>query len=404
VRALVNRLRAIDPLMADRLLAAALAIVAIVALSLAGAEEGTRAPDAWAYVLAVVAMGSLAWRRQYPFTVMVVSATSTVTLTALGYPEAGAPFAVFIAFYTAAAYGQRRNLALSASIVAVAMGVLWLTRDQSGFTAGDFVANTVVFSIAWVLGDTIRSRRERLAAAEDRARLLEQEQAETERRVLAEERLRIAQELHDVVAHAMSVITVQAGVGAHVIDTQPAEAKKALTAIEATGRSALQELRRMLGLLRQEGDARGARQPAPGFEDMKQLIQSVRDAGVPIEERWVGDPDIPIPASIYLSGYRILQEALTNVLKHAGKASVVVTMTLEPGWASIEVLDDGRGAASMALNGDRSPGSGYGLVGMRERVAVFGGTLEAGPRQGGGFRVRARFPLEVGASPMEQSA
>jgi signal transduction histidine kinase len=137
---------------------------------------------------------------------------------------------------------------------------------------------------------------------------------------------------------------------------------------------------------------------------MKLLIQSVRDAGVPIEERWVGDPDIPIPASIYLSGYRILQEALTNVLKHAGKASVVVTMTLEPGWASIEVADDGRGAAAMAVNGDRSPGSGYGLVGMRERVAVFGGTLEAGPRQGGGFRVRARFPLEVGASPMEQSA
>ena len=118
----------------------------------------------------------------------------------------------------------------------------------------------------------------------------------------------------------------------------------------------------------------------------------------------MGDPDTPIPASIYLSAYRILQEALTNVLKHAGRANVVVTMSLEPGWASIEVVDDGRGAAALAANGERSPGGGYGLVGMRERVAVFGGTLEAGPRRGGGFRVLARFPLDVVAPSVEHSS
>ena len=404
MRALVNRLKAVDPRTADRVLAVAFAIISVVALTLADPDHVNRTPDIWAYLLVIVGMGSLAWRRQYPFTVLVVTSVCVVGLTAPGYPEAGLPFAVFIAFYTAAAYGRRRNLPLAGSILAAAMVILWVTREHSGFTAGDVVGNTVAFSIVWVLGETIRSRRERLAAAEERAQLLEQEQAETERRVLAEERLRIAQELHDVVAHAMSVITVQAGVGAHVIDTQPQEAKKALVAIEATGRSALQELRRMLGLLRQESDARGARQPAPGFQDMKELIASVRATGVQIEERWVGDTDIPIPASIYLSSYRILQEALTNVLKHAGRAKVVVTMSLEPGWASIEVVDDGRGAAAIAANGERSHGGGYGLVGMRERVAVFGGTLEAGPVRGGGFRVLARFPLDVVAPSVEHSS
>jgi signal transduction histidine kinase len=404
VRALVNRLKAVDPRTADRVLAVSFAIISVVALTLADPDHVNRTPDIWAYLLVIMGMGSLAWRRQYPFAVLVVTSVCVVGLTAPGYPEAGLPFSVFIAFYTAAAYGRRRNLPLAGSVLAAAMVILWVTREHSGFTAGDVVGNTVAFSIVWVLGETIRSRRERLAAAEERAQLLEQEQAETERRVLAEERLRIAQELHDVVAHAMSVITVQAGVGAHVIDTQPQEAKKALVAIEATGRSALQELRRMLGLLRQEGDARGARQPAPGFQDMKELIASVRATGVQIDERWVGDADIPIPASIYLSGYRILQEALTNVLKHAGRANVVVTMSLEPGWASIEVVDDGRGAAALAANGERSHGGGYGLVGMRERVAVFGGTLEAGPRGGGGFRVLARFPLDVVAPSVEHSS
>jgi hypothetical protein len=147
VRALVNRLKAVDPRTADRVLAISFTIISVAALTFAGPDEAGRAPDIWAYLLVIVGMGSLAWRRQYPFTVLVVTAVCVVGLTAPGYPEAGLPFSVFIAFYTAAAYGRRRNVALAGSTLAAAMVILWVTREHSGFTAGDVVGNTVAFSI-----------------------------------------------------------------------------------------------------------------------------------------------------------------------------------------------------------------------------------------------------------------
>jgi signal transduction histidine kinase len=295
-----------------------------------------------------------------------------------------------IAFYSAAAYGQRRRTAIAVLTFAAAMAVLWMSGDQSNTTAQDLLSNTFVFGAAWAVGEIIRTRRERIATLEERASVLERERLDEARRAVAEERLRIAQELHDVVAHAMSVITVQAGVGAHVIETQPAEAKRALEAIETTGRSALQELRRMLGVLRSESDPRGALSPAPDRGSVETLVQSVRDAGVPVELRWEGDPATPVPDSVRLTGYRILQEALTNVVKHAGRARVTVTIRVETDHASVEVVDDGRGYAA-SPNG---MGSGHGLIGMRERVAVFSGTLVAGPVPGGGFRVLAMLPFE----------
>jgi signal transduction histidine kinase len=221
---------------------------------------------------------------------------------------------------------------------------------------------------------------------EERAAIVEREHEEAAKRALADERLRIAQELHDVVAHSMGVIAVQAGVGAHVIDTDPPEAKKSLDAISTTSRATLTEIRRLLGVLRADGDA--GYEPAPGLADLDRLVTDLDGAGLAVDVQFEGDRH-DLPPGVDLTAYRIVQEALTNVLKHAGPAAATVTVGYEPDAVRIEVVDDGRG-----VNG-RASGGGHGLVGMRERVAVYGGTLETGPRVGGGFRVAARLPYGV---------
>jgi signal transduction histidine kinase len=210
------------------------------------------------------------------------------------------------------------------------------------------------------------------------------------RRAVVEERLRLARELHDVVAHAMSVIAVQSGVGAHVADTQPEEAAKALAAIEATSRAALEELRRLLGVLRQEDEPQGDLAPVPGLADLEGLLAEVAKTGLAVKLQVHGTRP-SLPAGVDLSAYRIVQEALTNVVKHAGPARAQVTVGYHDQNVTVEVTDDGRGAMTSASDG--RVGSGHGLIGMRERVAAFGGNLEVGPGLDGGFRVAARLPL-----------
>jgi signal transduction histidine kinase len=229
----------------------------------------------------------------------------------------------------------------------------------------------------------MRHRRLYGEQLEARASALERERDEVTRRALAEERLRIAQELHDVVAHSMGVIAVQAGVGAHVIDTEPGEAKKALEAISQTSRSTLVEIRRMLGVLREVQGASYV--PAPGLADLDRLVGDVASAGLQAAVRVEGTAT-EIPPGVDFTAYRIVQEALTNVLKHAGAATATVIIGYESTALRLEILDDGRG-----VNGRAAPG-GHGLVGMRERVGVYGGSFEAGPRTGGGFRVAVRLP------------
>jgi signal transduction histidine kinase len=368
----------------------ALILMVLSISSLIDHNPGDLETDFWAYAIAVVGMGALTWRRTNPLGTLIVAAGAAVAMTSLGYGEAGLPFAAMIAFYSVAAHARRRIRLIAFLLLGVAFLILYFTNPTSDFHEADFLANGLAFAIVWIIGESVRSRRERLADAIERAERLERERAEDARNAVSSERLRIAQELHDVVAHAMSVIAVQSGMGAHVIDTQPDEAKKALQAIETTSRSALDELRRMLGVLREEGDSGGALAPAPRADEVHTLIETVRAAGVPVELHWDGmTSDVMPPDSVLLNRYRILQEALTNVLKHAGTASVVVTIVEHVGETTIEVIDDGRGLAAPA----RAPGSspGHGLVGMRERVALFGGTLETGPRIGGGFRVFARL-------------
>jgi signal transduction histidine kinase len=246
-----------------------------------------------------------------------------------------------------------------------------LTDQPFGQGAGYAVAVAIVA----VVGHNIRLRREA------RAQELRTATAEAERAV-SDERLRIARELHDVVAHAMSIVAVQAGVAAHVIDDQPDEAKQMLENVRRTSHEALDEMRRLLGVLR-GGDPLLA--PAPGLPDVDDLVESMRSSGVPVSLEVTGARD-DVPGGVDLTAYRIVQEALTNVLKHAGpNVHVDVSIAYEPGTVHVEVLDDGRGAAVHA-------DGGHGLLGMRERVSVFGGDLVAGPKPGGGFRVSATLP------------
>jgi signal transduction histidine kinase len=385
-KALLARFHALPVIVQD-------GVLAVVMLTLSIISIVTRGPDdprsgLWAYVIVVVGVSALTWRRIHALGAMVVAVGAAVALSSLGMGDAGLPFVAVIAFYSVAAYARRRTRLVAFLLLGVGFVVLLLSHS-SGFDKVDLFQNALLFSIAWIIGEAVRARGERLANALERAQRLERERDADARQAVSSERLRIAQELHDVVAHAMSVIAVQSGMGAHVIDTQPGEAKKALQAIETTSRSALDELRRMLGVLREEGDSGGALAPAPRADDVNTLIETIRAAGVPVELHWDGlTADVMPPDSVLLNRYRILQEALTNVLKHAGTASVVVTIVERIGETSIEVVDDGRGLAAPKVPG--APG-GHGLVGMRERVALFGGTLEAGPRPGGGFRVFARL-------------
>ncbi|MCB0993709.1 MAG: sensor histidine kinase, partial [Acidimicrobiales bacterium] len=211
-------------------------------------------------------------------------------------------------------------------------------------------------------------------------------------RAVAEERLRIAQELHDVVAHSISVIAVQAGVGSHFLDdSAPAEARDALDAISQTSRATLAELRRLLGVLRGE-DGAPSRQPAPTLSDIGELVERTRELGVPVTLDVRGTPDAEHRA-VEMSAYRVIQEALTNVIKHAGETRrVEVTVAHRRDGLDVEVADDGRGLAQPTSSD--LPSGQHGLLGMRERVEVWGGTLDAGPRPGGGFTVRATFPYE----------
>jgi signal transduction histidine kinase len=247
----------------------------------------------------------------------------------------------------------------------------------NGSDAGTVVTNTVALVLAWWLGD--RARRAALETEAERAAV-----AEAVRQATLDERLRIARELHDVVAHAMSVIAVQAGTGRFVIDESPAVAAEALATIETTSRAALEEMRRMLEVLR-DHEAAGELLPAPGLGDIDRLVEANLDAGLDVEVVTEGQA-AALPSGLGLCAFRIIQEALTNVRKHAHASRAVVAVRYDESLLTVEVRDDGVGA--------RGPGrEGHGLVGMRERAALYAGSVETGSAEGGGYRVRARFPL-----------
>ena len=389
MRRLWVRLKGTNPLFVDSALAALLTIAGLVSLSARPTSAHPAPADAWAYLLVLVGFGSLALRRRYPITVLVVVTAAASAYVLRDYVDNGLPVIALIALYTVASLTPRRQWGAAVAAISVLLLALTLVGGED-LSAADLAGNVAIFAIAAVFGDSVRTRRAYTSQLELRAIDLEANQEAEAQRAVAEERLRIARELHDVVAHAMSVVAVQSGVGAHVIDNDPAEAKRILENVKTSSRMALNEMRRLLGVLRDEGGGPVSRTPAAGLEGVDELADGLRQAGMNLAVRVEGTRPV-VPPGVDLSAFRIVQEALTNVLKHAGPATVRVAICYHPDSVTVEVEDDGRGASTAPADGHA--GGGHGLVGMRERVAVFGGHLTAGSRVGGGFRVAATLPF-----------
>ena len=363
------------------------AITAVVELVTVGGSSGPhhsgRPFDAVAVALLVAAAGANLFVHRWPWQSLTASLLCTVAYFALDYPT-DSPFflGLLVAAYRSADAGARRRaLAFGLATPALFLGTSLLTATAD---PGNGIWESAIVMAGLAAGQV---------AAEWRARADRQtEQAHEEEalRRLAEERLRIARELHDVVSHSIAMINVQAGVAVHVMDERPEEARAALVAIKAASRDALRDLRGILGLLRETDDGE-SRSPAAGLEQVAALAENVRRAGVSVDVD-VDANGAPLPASIDLAAYRVIQEALTNVVRHAPGASATVTVRRRPGALVVEVEDDGRSGVLAAA--EARQGAGHGLAGMRERVRAAGGSLEAGARPGGGFSVRAALPLE----------
>jgi signal transduction histidine kinase len=283
------------------------------------------------------------------------------------------------------------TLARLGLVIAMASAVV-VVRNGPGSTTDDFISVPVMFALGWLVGWALRERTERTEAAEERARLAEVEREAAARVAVAEERGRIARELHDVVAHAVSVIVLQVGAVRHRMPEGSAADREALRDVEEAGRTALTEMRRLLAAMR-EDDASPELGPSPGLDDLDRLVHDVRAAGLDVRVEVRGDP-VDLPRGLDLSAYRIVQEALTNSLKHSGADRAEVVVEYSPDEVCLQVRDHGQAAERLSVDG---LGGGHGLIGIQERVKLFDGVLTVGPAPGGGFLLRARLPLGGGS-------
>lgn len=379
---------------------------AVVLLGLSVLWVGTSYPavsNAAAYGV-VGALFSLvvALRRRAPEKMLLLAVALGLVQLAFGLQPFFADFAMLVIIYTVAAHDGPRwasRLALVGGLSAATLSMLrWPSETDPGSTLAHVfftVIMTVPFALAWVLGDSLRTRRAYFAQLEERASRLEQEREAQAKVAVAAERARIARELHDVVAHNVSVMVVQADGAAYVLDSSPETAKQALETISSTGRQALAEMRRLLGILRTgEHKEAGEYVPQPDVEQIEELVEQVRGAGLTVDFRIEGTPR-PLPSGVELTAYRIVQEALTNTRKHGGPdVGASVRLVYFDDGLGLLVEDDGRGATHEMYEDGGADGRGHGLIGMRERVGMVGGTLDAGPRPGGGFRISALLPLK----------
>ncbi|WP_222719112.1 sensor histidine kinase [Actinokineospora xionganensis] len=345
------------------------------------------------YLLLAISGLSVAARRRLPVTVFAITSLASLVYFALGYPDRLACLGLFVAIYTLAAHGGRRSLLIAGVGTGLtSLGWLIAAADINPPAAIGWVFFRIGAAvISMTLGVSIHSRRVIAADAQRRAELAERSREEEARARVNAERLRIAREVHDTVAHAIAIINVQSGVTAHVLDKRPEQAREALGTIEKTSSRALREMRAILGVLRDGDD----REPYPGLDQIHELTTKARDAGLEIALRQT-EPDTPLPSAVGSAAYRIVQESITNVIRHVGPTKV--TVSLEPGNDAlrIRVTDDGgrggRGGRGAAAAVD-APTSGRGIVGMRERCRLLGGELDAKSRPGGGFEVTALLPL-----------
>jgi signal transduction histidine kinase len=338
-------------------------------------------------LLALAATLPLALRRRYPVAVLLVNGAAMATWQVRGGESPSAAFlAFFVAIFSAGAYAadRRRSLLAYGGLAAIFLWLWWSSGQLDPWLVFMFVFATGI----WLAGDALRTRTAELKEHERRAGELELQRSAALRQAAAEERARIARELHDVIAHNLSVVVIQAGAAQRVLDEQPEAAREALHQVEASGRVAMTEMRRLLGVLRR-GDDEPLTVPQPGVASLTTLLDDIRVAGLPVMLRTSGE-DRTLPPGIDVSVYRIVQEALTNTLRHAGATKATVEIRYLPRAVEIEVVDDGRGAGEARPGGD----VGHGLAGMRERAELFDGAFEAGPRPEGGFAVRVRLPSE----------
>lgn len=378
---------------------------AVVLLGLSGMSMASGMYDAGREeILAIpVALGLstvVALRRRLPEKMLLLAiAVGVLQLVGDVRPGIG-NFAMLVITFTVATIGERwaSRLALICSLSAAALSqVRWEAEPGGSWPQQIFVTviMTVPFVLAWVMGDSLRTRRAYFSQLEERAARLEREREAQSKVAVAAERARIARELHDVVAHNVSVMVVQADGAAYVMDAAPDQARQALETISSTGRQALAEMRRLLGVLR-TGDApeSGEYVPQPDVEQIEDLVDQVRRTGLAVDFKVEGTAR-PLPSGVELTAYRIVQEALTNTRKHGGPdAGASVRLVYFDDGLGLLVEDDGRGAAHELYADGGADGAGHGMIGMRERVGMVGGTLDAGPRPGGGFRISALLPLK----------
>jgi len=367
-------------------------ILAGVGIGVSGAVLGrdrTDGPEGplWFDVLAILAIVlPLLARRRFPFgapVAMGVAAALTSFVDQTVVPYDGVTFLVGCA--SLFLVGSLRDRSQAFAGLALAEGILAVVvHNDPRSGVGNFIVGSIIFTIVWTIAFGVGRKSVEADEAKERAARAEREREERARSAVSEERARIARELHDVVGHSVSVMTVQASAVRRLLRPEQQREREALLIVEQTGREALAEMRRMVGVLRrpEEGPALA---PQPTLEHLDKLVEHAREAGLPVELRVEGEP-LPLPAGLDLTAYRLVQEGLTNALKHARADRAQVLVRYTDGDIEVTVSDDGQGAGS-------DDGGGHGLVGMRERVAVYGGELEAGPRPEGGYRLRAKLPL-----------
>ncbi len=395
-----------DPrLLVDLVVAVVVAVLSVVEVASTSAEAlaGERTADAFAYALVIAGSVCLVWRRRRPITVLAVVTVALVVFWLRGY---GALMSVLglPTLYAVAAHAENRRRAWWTLVVScvglmVAAGFTVLDRPD-GFAYFQALSVAAFLSGAIAAGVLIRNRERIFVDTERRATEAEADRLVEAERAVVRERSRIAREMHDVVAHAMSVVAVQAAAGREIVHANPDKAAEVFARIETVGRESLTELRRMLGVLRDSGDSDASLSPQPGIADISAAVEQSAGTGVATELIVEGQRHALAPG-IELAAFRIVQEALTNVRKHAGQsASAVVRISYEAHSLIVEVTDDGSGAAT-TLSG---VGAGNGLIGMRERVEIYGGQFTSGPRQGGGYSVRAVLPIVNNAAEARAAA
>jgi signal transduction histidine kinase len=364
-----------------------------IEIATAGGGSGAPSVSPWFGVPAILlVLLPLLARRRFPFaapatTLLVAAALSFVDGRLVVYSSAAYLAGIAAAFLLGNVGDSGRawiGLVVATGAVAV------VVANDPRHSPGDLVATTVLYGIAWLAGYVLRDRGERAHAAEERAARLERERELDALRAVVDERTRIARELHDVIGHSVSVMTVQAAGVRRLLRPEQEREREALLAVEATGRRALAEMRQVVGALRDPGES-PALEPQPGLAGVDELVARARDTGLAVDLEIEGDP-VLLPAGVDLTAYRIVQEGLTNTIKHAGAHQAAVRVSYIGDHVEIEVRDDGRG---VDVGDSTANGGGRGLIGMRERVSVFGGELDAGPLPAGGYRLRARLPVSV---------